>query len=348
MNFILLFILLICLYQIKLTKNSDYMEKDKTTSIKGIFVLLIFLSHIAQYAAFDGNIDSVYIIIRKHLDQLIVTMFLFYSGYGIMESIKRKGIDYIKGLPKKRILKVLFEFDIAVVIFFILGIILGEKFGKLQILLSLVGWDSLGNSNWFIFAIIITYMFTYLSFMIFKDKHIGGAVLVTIFSVLYIYIMKHFKQMYWFNTILCYPLGIWFSLYRKQIDDIFKKYKITYWLSLIALIVVYNRLFYYRYMIRVYVVYAMIFSAIVILFTMKITINNKILNWLGKYTFEIYMLQRIPMIILKQLGLNQSKYIFFLLTFILTLLIAILFKKFIILIEENIPILRNKVKEKIN
>ena len=214
MDFILLFILLICLYQIKFTKDSDYMEKEKTTSIKGIFVLLIFLSHIAQYATFNGKIDSIYIIIKKHLDQLIVTMFLFYSGYGIMESIKRKGIDYIKGLPKKRILKVLFEFDVAVVIFFILGTILGERFGKLQILLSLVGWDSLGNSNWFIFAILIIYICTYLSFMVFNKKYIGGAILITIFSVGYIYVMKHFKQFYWFNTILCYPLGIWFSLYR--------------------------------------------------------------------------------------------------------------------------------------
>lgn len=43
-------------------------------------------------------------------------VFLFYSGYGIMESIKNKGEKYISTVPKKRILNVLVNFDIAVLI----------------------------------------------------------------------------------------------------------------------------------------------------------------------------------------------------------------------------------------
>ena len=52
-------------------------------------------------------IDSVGVKFITKLEQLMVTMFLFYSGYGVMESIKRKGDDYIKSFPKKRILTTL-------------------------------------------------------------------------------------------------------------------------------------------------------------------------------------------------------------------------------------------------
>ncbi|MDO4344840.1 MAG: hypothetical protein Q4C50_08570 [Eubacteriales bacterium] len=50
----------------------------------------------------------------------------------------------------------------------------------------------------------------------------------------------------------------------------------------------------------------------IVLITMKISIHNPILNWLGEHTFEIYILQRIPMMILQRLHLDSHPYIFLL------------------------------------
>ena len=39
-----------------------------------------------------------------------MAMFLFYSGYGVYESIKRKGTPYIDNFSKNRLLKTFIEF----------------------------------------------------------------------------------------------------------------------------------------------------------------------------------------------------------------------------------------------
>ena len=41
------------------------------------------------------------------MGQLVVVMFLFYSGYGIGESYKKKGVNYVQQMPVHRILTTL-------------------------------------------------------------------------------------------------------------------------------------------------------------------------------------------------------------------------------------------------
>ena len=50
-----------------------------TTSINGIFVLLVLLSHFYQYAGKYINQNS-YVIARDYSGQTIVATFLFFSG----------------------------------------------------------------------------------------------------------------------------------------------------------------------------------------------------------------------------------------------------------------------------
>ena len=87
--------------------------------------------------------------------QLIVVMFLFFSGYGVMSAIRNKGAAYVQAMPRHRILTVLVNFDVAVVIFAVLQLLLGRVFPVNRYLLSLVGWEQIGNSNWYIVAIAI-------------------------------------------------------------------------------------------------------------------------------------------------------------------------------------------------
>jgi len=89
------------------------------------------------------------------MDQLVVCMFLFYSGYGIMESFKIKE-NYVNQLPKNRIFKTLFNFDFAVLIYMLLYVFFQHKeIGLKKVLLSFIGWESFGNSNWYIFSIFV-------------------------------------------------------------------------------------------------------------------------------------------------------------------------------------------------
>ena len=65
---------------------TDYMDAKNTSQIKGIFVWIILLSHYKGY--FKRNKKYIYIYILNCIGTQKVSMFLFYSGFGIYESIK--------------------------------------------------------------------------------------------------------------------------------------------------------------------------------------------------------------------------------------------------------------------
>jgi len=79
----------------------DYMEIQNTNSIKGIFVWLIIFCHKSKYGK---KKNYLHYTILNYLGQKVVSMFLFYSGFGILESLKKKGPNYTKTLKFKSII----------------------------------------------------------------------------------------------------------------------------------------------------------------------------------------------------------------------------------------------------
>ncbi len=71
--------------------NQAFLDKELTTCINGFFILLVFMRHFNQYVRFTGTMDLWYAKMIANVGQLLVTTFLLYSGYGIMESIKKQG-----------------------------------------------------------------------------------------------------------------------------------------------------------------------------------------------------------------------------------------------------------------
>ena len=165
MNLYLIFIFVTSLLGIKIfikNSNKDYLNKENTTCIKGIFILIVFYSHLCKYIPYQSTKDFLMYDLRQFLGQLMVTMFLFYSGYGIYESIKKKKNNYINNIPIKRILITLLNFDIAVLIYAVINQLIGNSKSIQEILLAFTGWISIGNDCWYIFAILLLYLSTYI------------------------------------------------------------------------------------------------------------------------------------------------------------------------------------------
>lgn len=345
MTVFLIVVFLLSLWKIKFTKplmsdiNENYLTVERTNSIKGIFILLVFLSHarncismLPQYS-YDP-LNSVYNIIQNHLGQSIVVMFLFYSGYGVMESIKKKGMDYINAFPKRRIAKTLFNFDIAVILFIITDLCLGrlKNYSVPQVLLSFTGWESVGNSNWYIFAVLILYLITFVSFKLFKNKYSKAAALVTALTVVYIAVSACFKDAWWFDTVLLYPIGMWYSLGREKIESFVRKKPVHYWMLFTVCAVVFAISHLLRSNAISYEISQVALCAVIIAVTMKVDINNKILGFFGNHLFEIYILMRIPMIILLHFDIANT-YLFVAISFVTTVVLAVFFKKALLYLD---------------
>lgn len=328
----IILLLLIIFKDIKVCGNknefhTDYCSQKQTSTINGICTILIFLSHSRQYITLDGNLDAPYLALNDYMLQLVVVPFLFYSGFGIMESINKKGMPYVKSIPTNRFFKTWYHFAIALIPYVILGIIFNKGYTLKRIVLSFTGWSSIGNSNWYMFVTFALYLIVFLAFIIARKYKALGVALVLIFTLgfaLFEYKMGLGSRYY--NTILCFPLGMIFSLIKPYIDKIVMKNDIMWCLSFTALFAAY---YYFasnkKDTIIHYILWCFLAMSLILLFTMKVKIGNSILDWFSNHIFSVFFLQRIPMIILEELGYTKHRYAFIVVSFIATVLLATVF-----------------------
>lgn len=338
---------LVCLLNIKYDETGKgYLDIKRTNSIKGIFIVLVFLSHIVSgYATFNGVLDMPYLRIRKIMGQCVVSMFLFYSGYGIMESIQRKGQNYINKIPTHRFLKVLLQFDCAILFFLIYRYYTGNHIGLKRMILTFIGLDSIGNSNWYIFCGLWVYIFTFIAFKVFKNNYFKGSLGVLLLSLFYMITLYKFgKDFWWYDTILCCSWGMLFSIYHKKIEALINESFQTWLFFVVVFMVGFGFAYTYKNTPSLYIIYQLMvicFVATIVTVTMRIAIENSILQWLGNNLFELYILQRLPMMILKPYMLVEDatlikKYLYVIVCFASTLLISLIFSKTVSKVISNI------------
>lgn len=334
------------LYGIKICKkdfNVEYISRTSCNAINGIFILIVFFRHAVQFLEKNGFepcnfLDSLFCKVDMGIGQLLVVSFLFYSGFGIAESIKVKKESYINSFPRKRLMRVLLNFDIAIVLYLILDLILGIHFTYNQFLLSLIAWDSMGNSNWYILVIICCYTVVYVSYKLFgniEKKRIIIPVSIFVLFLVTILLLSMFKGSWYYNTILCFPFGMLWSAKREWFENIIKK---NYYLTCVIV----GFLFAIFYIIDVlglirfndyslfYNVLSILFAILIVILTMKIRIYNKWLVWLGANLFPLYIYQRLPMITFQKIfgsaWICSNAYLYVVLCLLITLVITYFYR----------------------
>ena len=351
--FVILFLLSIININIKGNNNFyyDYMELKNTNSIKGIFVWMIITSHYKNY--YKKRNKCLYRIILKCFGQKMVSLFLFYSGFGIFESIKKKGNNYVKTLVNKT--TILFIKSQIILIFFLLtNLFLGIKITLKNYFLSMIFKKNLGNSNWFAFTIMCLYIYSYISFILINHNfNILGIIILNMICLFHIYFVYNFyypKKNYPVDNILCFIVGFYYSLLNNYLNKIIMKNDTIYFLSLSCLILIY----YYFYIYTIKTIWIVLFtncffSLIIVFISMKIRINNEFLNLLNSHSFSIYLLQRIVMrIIYFKKYFQNNELIRFFFEFILILLISTFFDKSTTCIDNYFRSKKYQKKEFIN
>lgn len=207
------------------TSSNDYLSKKTTDSVRGFFTVLVLFRHYGQYINL-GQFDVLYNVLDPHIGQAIVVPFLFYSGYGVAMSYKKNGATYLKKIITKRIPKTILNFESAIVCFLTLGILQGKIFPVKQVLLSLLAWDSVGNSNWYVLVIIVEYAIFAISFSFIGDNCSNKLLLFISFAcmfylsfVLVVFLKQSGKDFYWYNTVFMFPFGAFWAYFRHYFDS---------------------------------------------------------------------------------------------------------------------------------
>lgn len=334
----MLFFNLIALYALPLfgvrrrdsQSDGDYLSVEQTNAVRGWFAALILLSHMTQYLKLTFKLDLIAAEHIGNIGQLMVAPFLFYSGYGVMLSWLTKP-GYATTFPKHRILRTWFHFVVAVTAFLFLDLVLGIRFGLRQLIVSYIGWDSLGNSNWYVFDTLVLYVLAWLLFVVIdkanvpKDKK--GWVFVATISLctaVFMFLLRAARAAWWYDTLACFPFGCAIYLAKDRIDKLLRS-RLSIYLAVLLLSYVFASMS-YRVGVSshrtVFNICACLFVWIVSMLTMKLRIQNAVLAWLGKYSFYTYIYMRIPMIALQHFGVSSYVEIFVPACIVLTFLLS--------------------------
>ncbi len=205
------------LWKVKTKKTfteENSFSKDESTALKGMAALMIFLAHTQNFMA-DNGYNSIVLKPFSVFGGMGVLVFFFLSGYGI-------GKGYIQKDPsirywKNRILKVLVPACIISGLFQASILFILKESPKYFIR------DMLGG-QWYIDEIMLCYLCFFISWIIARKKQ---GLLLTLSAVLCLvcgcvfFILKFNPR--WYNGILLFPVGLFFSAFEKKLMSLSRK-----------------------------------------------------------------------------------------------------------------------------
>lgn len=291
-------LLLIGILVYLLPVNNDYLGVKSTTGLKGFLALGIVFHHLSQSVSTGGEFINF-----KYMGTYIVSIFFFLSAYGLYTQNERKE-NYLNNFLIKRLSRIiipaLFVSGIYIVYF-----IFDKQTLTISYFVNLfVKGSTVIYNGWFINIIILMYIFFYISFRVFSNK-IVAILANTVFIIFYIILAVILKyDFWWHNSTLPFIVGLVWGKYKVEIDDLLNNnYFILLMISTVLLFISHHYDFLLRkmYVLNKYSLALasnldnVIFTIFFVLVVRKIDFTNKYLLFLGKISFELYMIHGLVM-----------------------------------------------------
>ena len=311
--FILLFL---CIFGAKTTKplssinSNDYLSLATCKSYRGLFAIVVIFHHLA-------NLTETGVLFRlfSYMGPFAVAFFFFLSGYGLQKSYIIKSEKYKNGFLLKRIPTVLIPYIIITAIYWLMFYFSGHYYSIKDIILNLIiAGNPIAYYSWFIVNILVFYVVFWLLMNFCKNHYlmmILGGFIWFIIHTLFCKTMQYGS--YWFISSQLLVIGMFWAVHEQKIISLFKK-KYT---TVIILSVEFFLLFFYinktslpvNNLFRILKISSpfltnIFFVLSVLVFFLKIKIGNRVLDFLGEISLELYISHGLFIITLR------NKYIY--------------------------------------
>ena len=320
------------------TKETFSLKKSK--AFQGFLAVCVIMHH--MYIVLLSELDyKGALSMFKNSGVIIVGFFFFASGYGLITSLHQKD-NYLKGFIKKRIFTVLVPFFICNYVYLITMLLMGKKYAMSDLLYVFFGVKLLNSQMWFAVEIMFLYILFYVIFRFIKQEKIAymimGACIVAVMggSLLLGHdlttgeIVSWFRGEWWYNTTFVFFIGMLAARYKEKLLPWIKK---RYYLCLSMLLILSSffgivskrlleekgywieDLFYKGYAEKIetlaFQLPMVVFSvAVILLFMMKFTFYNKALDFLGRFSLEVILINNVFIVSLLKLAvINEILYI---------------------------------------
>lgn len=178
-----------------------------------------------------------------------------------------------------------------------------------------------------IFATLMESLGVYWIYTVQKSQKIGLVVTVLLI-VGFVFVEKNVMKLdvIFYDTILCFPLGMIFAVVKPFVDKILMKNDIIWTIAMCGIFTVFmyfalNR----RETLNHLILFYACFPLVITVLAMKLNIKSSILDWFGNHIFSFFMLQRVPMMLMYDLELVKNSYLFIALSFFATVVLSTIF-----------------------
>ena len=278
--------------------ETAFFDRVSTKEFQGFLAVFIMLHQTVVILKFAGlNIGGL--MFFYYYGILAVAFFFFCSGFGL---IKRWMTDnnYIKGFMRRRIFTVLVPFFICNYIYLtdalLSNIRIGAHFGFGAVICSFFGIFLVNNQMWFAVEIMLLYIAFRIVFAKVRKPLTGILIMTGVVIVMMVIgilsghsdsqIMSYwFKGEWWYNTILMFPLGMFYAymdlIHRNLMD------KSIYWTEYEGAP--------HPYLDKLLglsqeTVFEIVFLVLIVTVFSALRFSNPVLKFLGKISLEIIML----------------------------------------------------------
>ena len=315
----------------------DILSRENAECLKGVFAIVVLIHHLYQYTAIVSG-KSVLGIVLQLSGSWAVSIFFFYSGYGLMTSYKKIGEKYIKNFIKNRIIPFYKIICLLTIFYFIVRIFLAEMFSYFFLIKSFTFGGTIIIAGWYLQVQLLLYILFYiinyyLKICKIRRKYIYIYIYIWV-TVLGIYskimVFLGFSKL-WYVTSFSFILGISWSIYKEKIDKVVKERKKRYILFLTNLLLfcIFTLLIKFIKLDIIFTCSMLFFVNSIILFMYKMSIKYFVTKFLGKISFGIYVMQGLFLVLFKDKTENPLAYCLEVLisTFIAAILFTIIQKR---------------------
>lgn len=303
-------LLLISLLIYLLPQNKEYLNVKTTSGLRGFLALGIIFHHLSQWVTTGTEFSNF-----SYMGTYIVSIFFFLSAYGLYIQNENKN-NYLDSFLIRRLSKILFPFFAISSIYLIYRVLDGQLLDLTFFVNLFVKGRTIIYNGWFVNVIIFLYLCFYLSFKFFNNK-VLSIVLNTIFIFCFIcFAIKLGYGFWWYNSTLAFIIGLIWAKNQEKIDKILEKHYFVVLILITVLLFVshqYNNLLNYlnlkdsySYAIAANVDNLIFTVYFIVLFMKKLNFSNKYLVFVGKISFELYMIHGLVMSILGKIFVSSS------------------------------------------
>lgn len=292
--------------------NEEYLSRDITTAERGIAALFIVMHHLSQAIPVRGPV-----VLMRYIGFIMVALFFFLSGYGLMFGFLNKQ-DYLRDFLRKRVLTILIPYWFVDIGMIIIQLMRGHTYSVSDYILSFVGVETI-TDTWFVTAIIILYIIFYVTFKLadcFEDSETAGSFLLGIFLIVYYIVCILFDvDSFYTASVSAFLFGVlWHQIGNRVMAAVKRKYAFSFVsVSLCFAILFLGRLALSTYGYDNKIIHivlrnmiSIIFVLWVLILTQKILIKGKALRALGSISYEIYIVHYVVLYGLRTAGIKTE------------------------------------------